>query len=262
MARKFYEAGPAENEVHSTVDEQPQHRQGSPIPPTEHLLTGEHGEDDLELEYPDLETPTLRDNVAEAWHRLPGFGRVGVVTMAFLLVVLACTVLAASLGELTSTAHVPPIATSSPTPRPSPTNTQGPEETLAKLVQTSIGPSALSVRADIDPTYTVIGVIVTVGEQPDLMTAQETVKTTVFAAQSAIWQGGYAPGSVVVTVLGPNFHSGVISTGEYGEAKLNAATAGQFDWTSLTPDTAWSLYDSVALLGSSVKASPTASPHA
>ncbi|MGH2484657.1 MAG: hypothetical protein ACRDHE_01465, partial [Ktedonobacterales bacterium] len=100
---------------------------------------------------------------------------------------------------------------------------------------------------------TVIGVIISVGEQPDLPTAQETVKTVVFAAQSAIWQGGYAPGSVVVTVLGPNFHSGVISTGEYGEAKLNAATAGQFDWPSLTPDLAWKLYDSVALLGTGAK---------
>jgi hypothetical protein len=121
-------------------------------------------------------------------------------------------------------------------------------------VQTAIGPTtALSVRADIDPTYTVIGVIVTVGEQPDLLSAQETVKAVVFTAQSAIWQAGYAPGSVVVTVLGPNFHSGVISTGEYGEAKLNAATAGQFDWPSLTPDSAWKLYDSVALLGTGAK---------
>jgi hypothetical protein len=247
-------AGLAENEVHATVDEHSQHRQGPPAQPTDDLLAGIHGEDDLESEYPDLETPTLRDNIAEAWHRLPGVGRVGVVTMAFLLVVLACTVLAASLGELTATVHAPPIVTNTPTQRPSPTSTQSPEAALATLVQTAIGPTtALSVRADIDPTYTVIGVIVTVGEQPDLLSAQETVKAVVFTAQSAIWQAGYAPGSVVVTVLGPNFHSGVISTGEYGEAKLNAATAGQFDWPSLTPDIAWKLYDSVALLGTGAK---------
>lgn len=254
MARRAHAVGPAENEVHATVDEHSQHRQGLPAQSTDDLLAGIHGEDDLESEYPELETPTLRDNVVEAWHRMPGVGRVGVVTLAFLLVVLACTVLAASLGELITTVRVPPIATSTPTQQPSPTSTQSPQAALATLVQNAIGPTtALSVRADIDPTYTVIGVIVTVGEQSDLLTAQETVKAVVFTAQSAIWQGGYAPGSVVVTVLGPNFHSGIISTGEYGEAKLIAATAGQFDWPSLTPDIAWTLYDSVALLGTGSK---------
>lgn len=210
------------------------------------------GQDDLELS-----EPTLRENVAEVWERMPSVGRVGVVALATLLVVLACSVLAAILGEITSTDSSHSVSTTVATATASmPTATTNPNAALASLVRTAVGPQALSVRADIDPTYTVIGVVVTVGEQPDLASAQETVKAVVFAAQSAIWQqGGYAPDTVVVTVLGPNFHSGVISTGEYGEAKISAKTVSQFDWNALTPDTAWRLYDSVKLIGGGTKSS-------
>lgn len=247
-----------------TVDEQPEPRQttssnASRI--TEERLSDDELDEGVGLDDLELAEPTWRDNLLEAWQRLPGVGRVGVMTLAMLLVVLVCTVLAATLGEITSTdsGHHLSAATVTPTPS-SPTATLSPDSALSHLVKSAVGPAATAVRVDIDPSFSVIGVIVSVGEQPNLAVAQETVKSVVLSTQSAIWQqGGYAPDSVVVTVLGPNFHSGVISSGEYGEAKLTAKTASQLDWSSLTPDTAWSLYDSVALLG--VSTTPTATSH-
>lgn len=245
-----------------TVDEQPQAPRGaSPntVPPNEDHLIDEDIDDGLDLDDPALRDLTLRENLTEVWQRLPTVGRAGAVLAAILLVVLSCSVVAAILGEITTTTAPNPAALGSPTALvSSPTATTSPELALAKLVQRAIGPQATSVRADIDPTFSVIGVVVTVGEQADLATAQETVKFVVFDAQSAIWQeGGYAPDTVVVTVIGPNFHSGVISTGEYGEAKLSAKTVAQLNWDALTPDTAWSQYDAVALLGSGVKSTQT-----
>lgn len=247
-----------------TVDEQSQPRQGV-FPNASRASAESFSVDELDdasnPDELDLPEPTWRDNLLVAWDRLPAVGRVGLLAVAMLLVVLACSVLAATLGELTTVDNGHHIVTTTATATPSaPTPTLSVDSALSRLVKSAVGPQATAVRVDIDPSFSVIGVIVTVGEQPNLTVAQETVKSVIFSAQSAIWQqGGYAPDSVVVTVLGPNFHSGVVSTGEYGEAKLTARTVAQLDWSALTADTAWSLYDSVSLLGTS--ATPSSTSH-
>lgn len=226
---------------------------------SDELHSADELEEGLSLDELELSDPTWRDTLAEIWNRMSGVGRVGVLAMATLLVVLACSVMAATLGEITSVGGGHHIAATTATATPAaPTATLSPDFALSHLIKSAVGPDANSVRVDIDPSFSVIGVIITVGDQPDLPTAQETVKAVVFSAQSAIWrQGGYAPDSVVVTVLGPNFHSGGIATGEYGEAKLTAKTVARLDWTTLTPDTAWPLYDTVALLGANPTPSST-----
>ena len=256
----------ARSGVHLTVDEQPKPQQGA-FPKasrvTDERLSVDELEDGASLDELELPEPTWRDTLAEVWDRLPGVGRFGIMATAILLVVLACSVLAATLGEITSVDtghHV--VATSTTSMSTTPTATLSPDSALSHLVASAVGAQATAVRVDIYPSFSVIGVIISVGEQPDLTTAQETVKATIFSAQSASWQqGGYAPTTVVVTVLGPNFHSGVIATGEYGEAKLSAKTVADFDWSALTPDAAWPLYDSVALIGVSATPSPSPTSH-
>ncbi len=98
--------------------------------------------------------------------------------------------------------------------------------------------------------------------------SQENVKALCFRIQRALWTSNVPVQDVTVMILGPvydDYDDQVISW--YGTADLGAKAASGFDWTRLSADKAWNMFDNTSLReayapfeGWGVTPVPTSSP--
>lgn len=146
---------------------------------------------------------------------------------------------------------IPAIPTYTPRP-PTPTPTAR-ELALAALERQALGKLVEDVQVTYDVGTRSVQVNTTVGgsvpnDDSTIAAAQEQVKTICFRAQAAMWNSGTSFSQVAITVAGPILDQYAQATnGAYGAAVLTAATVKRFTWNSLTPDTAWGMYDNVFL---------------
>ncbi|HZC04043.1 MAG TPA: hypothetical protein VE338_00225 [Ktedonobacterales bacterium] len=149
----------------------------------------------------------------------------------------------ASMGSARQTAA---IATSTPT---APLTNEG---RLALRVRQAEGAAAKSITLAYHQATSTVDVTVTLGWTPiwktEFAKAQTAAKLACYEAQAALWTSGIALNKVTVTVLGQALDDyGQIITGAYAVATMTSAHASATQWTSTSPDTAWSLYDEVFL---------------
>jgi hypothetical protein len=174
-----------------------------------------------------------RYSVAEPW------------TVAHLHAVslLLGAILLALVGCATSTA----VKTSAPSATPTAV-VSGP---LASVVAPAAGPLAQRVVTEYDTGAQQAKITLTVGAAPDVATAQARVMMLSFQVQRAVWANNPALHEVKVIVLGPirDDYANIIDDA-YGVSDVFAPTAATLSWSALTPESAWSRYDSTWLRAS------------
>jgi hypothetical protein len=150
---------------------------------------------------------------------------------ALLLVLAACS---------TSTATKNNVPAATPTATAS-----GP---LAGVVAPVARPLAQRIVTEYDTSAQQAKITLTVGAAPDVATAQVRVKTLSFQVQKAVWASRPALHEVKVIVLGPirDDYANIIDDA-YGVSDVLAPTAAKLSWSALTPESAWSRYDSTWL---------------
>jgi hypothetical protein len=134
-----------------------------------------------------------------------------------------------------------------------PTNDQATQQRLAHLASQAAASYTNNVVTTYDGQKQTLSVTATVGWTSDITIAdiaksQERAKTLCFQVQRALWTSGVTLKEATVTVLGPvqdDYADMILDA--HGVAELSAKTAAGFDWAALTPDSAWSRYDSVWL---------------
>ena len=132
------------------------------------------------------------------------------------------------------------------------TLTPAQSQQLTTLARNAAVPDSSKVQTDLGGHGTV-KVTVTVGWTPqigigDIAKEQERVKAICFREQQAVWMSGLPLHSADVIVLGPvQDDYADMTIDAHAEAQLSSATAATLAWAALTPDSAWSKYDSVWL---------------
>jgi hypothetical protein len=136
------------------------------------------------------------------------------------------------------------LPTRTATPAVTPTS----EQRITTLVLRAIGKNAAHSTTTYDSTAETVVVIATVATFSGVTAAQEIVKVLCFQIQKALWTSGTPLKQVNTTVEGPVYDIyGDLTISGYGGALLNAGTATRLAWTILSPDSAWTDYDSMWL---------------
>ena len=181
-----------------------------------------------------------RVEMPRAWLRWEQRGRVsGAPPVAAALSLLAAFAVSLSLAGCGYVA-----ANASLTPAQS--------QQFTTLARDAAAPDSSNVQTALGDNGAVT-VTVTVGWTPrigigDIAKEQERVKAICFREQQALWTSGLPLHSADVVVLGPvQDDYADMTLDAHAEARLSATTAASLAWASLTPDTAWSKYDSVWL---------------
>ncbi|HEX9035665.1 MAG TPA: hypothetical protein VF808_01605 [Ktedonobacterales bacterium] len=124
---------------------------------------------------------------------------------------------------------------------------------LTESARGAVGAAASDVSVTYDPATQVAGVTITVtGDVPTtearVSAAFTRVETLTFQEENDLWASGQPLRQVTVTVMGPvqDAYSGIINQ-VYSIATLIAATARNLPWPTLTPRSAWPLYDQTFL---------------
>lgn len=174
-----------------------------------------------------------RYTVAIPWARL----RLRAVSLLLGVLLLALLALAACS---TSTATKNNVSAATPTAVAS-----GP---LAGVVAPVARPLAQRIVTEYDTSAQQAKITLTVGAAPDVATAQARVKTLSYQVQRAVWASNPALHEVKVIVLGPirDDYANIIDDA-YGVSDVLAPTAAKLSWSALTPESAWSRYDSTWL---------------
>lgn len=119
---------------------------------------------------------------------------------------------------------------------------------LASVVTPAVGSLAQRIVTEYDTSAQQAKVTLTIGAAPDVATAQMRVMTLSFQVQKAVWASNPALHEVKVIVLGPirDDYANIIDDA-YGVSDVLAPTASKLSWSALTPESAWSRYDSTWL---------------
>lgn len=119
---------------------------------------------------------------------------------------------------------------------------------LASVVGPAARPLAQRIVTEYDTSAQQVKITLTIGVAPDVATAQARVMTLSFQVQQALWASNPALHEVKVIVLGPirDDYSNIIDDA-YGVSDVFASTAAKMHWSALTPESAWSRYDSTWL---------------
>jgi hypothetical protein len=166
------------------------------------------------------------------------------------MLMLTLTALIAGCGSVTTVKQdvIAPIATSS-LPTPTPTT----QQRLVNLARQALGSGVASSDVTYDANAKTLQVTGTLKGNVPLTTAQvnaayATVKMLSFQVERAEWTSGIPLSDVMVTIQGPAFDDYAdLYTTWYGIADLKAEKATHFAWVDLTPETAWTAYDTVIL---------------
>ena len=171
-----------------------------------------------------------RHSIAIPWAGAP-LRAIILLLGAFLLALTACS---------TSTA----AKTSAPMATP-PAVVSGP---LASVVVPAARPLAQRIVTEYDTSAQRAKITLTVGAAPNVATAQAQVMTLSFQVQKAVWASNPGLHEVKVIVLGPirDDYANIIDDA-YGVSDVFALTAAKLSWSALTPESAWSSYDSTWL---------------
>lgn len=132
---------------------------------------------------------------------------------------------------------------------PAPTTAEG---KLALRVRQALGSAASSVSLTLHQATASAEVTITLVWSPTWKThfdqAQSAAKSACYEAQAALWTSGVALNSVTVTILGQALDDyGSIITSAYAAVTLTSSSAHAIQWSTTTPDIAWSRYDVVFL---------------
>jgi hypothetical protein len=119
---------------------------------------------------------------------------------------------------------------------------------LAGVVGPATSPLAQHVVTEYDTGARQVEITLTIGAAPDVATAQARVMMLSFQVQKAVWASNPALHEVKVIVLGPirDDYANIIDDA-YGVSDVLAPTAAKLQWSALTPESAWSRYDSTWL---------------
>ena len=165
-----------------------------------------------------------------------------------LLTLLVAIMCLGAAGCATTSAAATPRATATAPASPTATPTALDAQILhalggqAKTVTTAPGTGASSLVVTITITGTVPST------QADIAAAQERVKSLSYLALHALLTSGTAAGEVTIVVLGPMLDEyDNLTNNVYGSAIVEPETDARLDWTQLTADSAWPLYDHVFL---------------
>lgn len=177
---------------------------------------------------------------------------VGVAILACVLFVCSATIagVAQSISEsdATPTAAVASQptqaqATSTPTRPVTPTPTPTAKQRIQQLVTSN------ATDADkIDITQNDgrdVSVTITLKEALDQADARNSIQQNCFSIEKALWTAPLTGlDDVDLAFRGPATDAfGNPTTAPYGECDLSAPTAAKFNWSNLTPSTAWHAYD-------------------
>ncbi len=125
----------------------------------------------------------------------------------------------------------------------------GPATQLGAHARQAIGTLARTIDVQWDAatqtatiTITIAGLVPLTDQQ--VVAAHALVKLLCYKANAALWSSGVALSQVKLLVLGPmqDTYANII-TDWYGVATLRASSAQRIQWASVSPDTAWNLYD-------------------
>jgi hypothetical protein len=171
-----------------------------------------------------------RSSVAIPW-TVERLRAIGLLLGALLLALAACST---STAAKTSAPMATPTAVAS-----------GP---LASVVAPAAHPLAQRIVTEYDTSAQQAKITLTVGAAPNVATAQARVMTLSFQVQKAVWASNPALHEVKVIVLGPirDDYANIIDDA-YGVSDVFALTAATLSWSALTPESAWSRYDSTWL---------------
>jgi hypothetical protein len=119
---------------------------------------------------------------------------------------------------------------------------------LASVVAPAAGPLAQRIVTEYDTGAQQAKITLTVGAARNVAEAQANVKALSFQVQRVVWGSNPALHEVKVIVLGPirDDYANIIDDA-YGVSDVFAPTAATLSWSALTPESAWSRYDSTWL---------------
>jgi hypothetical protein len=119
---------------------------------------------------------------------------------------------------------------------------------LASVVAPATGSLARRIVTEYDAGARQAKITLTVGAAPNVAAAQANVMALSFQAQKAVWTSDSALHEVKVIVLGPirDDYANIIEDA-YGVSDVFAPTAATLTWSALTPESAWTRYDSTWL---------------
>jgi hypothetical protein len=176
----------------------------------------------------------------------------GPVAFAFVLAfVVGCAPTPATSATVRVTPTSVPTATAMPCPTPAGT-TSATQTRLAAAVAAAVGSVPCLDTAYQPRDHTALVTVTIGGLVPTTPTAiaaaQERAKVLSFQAQRALWTSGVSLTGATVAVLGPYLdpYNGP-TIAPYTSAYLTAHTAATFAWANLSPDTAWTKYNSTFL---------------
>lgn len=169
--------------------------------------------------------------------RLPRPFPAGLLCCAALLVPLTLSALAGCAGSAQPTGNAP-----------LPTPTVAVEGPLASVVGPAAAPLAQRIITVYDGGARLAKVTITIGAAPDVTAAQSRVMALCFQVEQALWASDPSLREVKVIVLGPirDDYANIIDDA-YGVSDVFAPTAARLSWSELTPESAWSRYDSTWL---------------
>jgi hypothetical protein len=169
-------------------------------------------------------------------------------TPAALLLLLAVGLLVGSCAPATASDHAARAIRATATVTASAPSSPL-EAKLAAQVRQAIGSLGTSVEATYDATKATATITVTVsGNVPmtdaNIAAAHNLVELICYWALPAVWSSGAPLHEVTAIVVGPiqNEYADII-TDWYGVAVVKADTAQHIHWPSLSPYSAWNLYD-------------------
>jgi hypothetical protein len=139
-------------------------------------------------------------------------------------------------------------STAAKTGAPAATPTAVASGPLAGVVAPAARPLAQRIVTEYDTEARQAKITLTIGAAPDVAAAQMRVMTLSFQVQKAVWASNPALREVKVIVLGPirDDYSNIIDDA-YGVSDVFAPTAAKLSWSALTPESAWTRYDSTWL---------------
>lgn len=169
------------------------------------------------------------------------------------LVIFVAAALLAGCGAATeSTRSVTPTPTLGP-PTPTPTT----QQRLTTRARQALGKQVQSSEATYDAKAQKLQVTGTLGGNVPLTSAQVaaaygTTKALCFQVQRVVWTSGLTSTvpvrEVLVVIQGPAFDDYAdLYVTWYGVADLKSTTAAHLAWDSLSPEAAWTAYDSKVL---------------
>lgn len=174
-----------------------------------------------------------------------GWARALPLALVIGLLLCGCAPLAGASGA----AQRPAPATAMPTATPVTSGDGSVASQLAAYARRAIGNLPRRVTATYDAQKAAATVMITVaGDLPNtpqrIAAAYALVKRLTYQAMPALWSGAVALREVTVIVLGTiqDEYADLI-TDWYGVAVVGATTAQRMRWASLSPDSAWALYD-------------------